>query len=290
MSANHRRIPGSPTYAAPSTAACGVRSSMSSVQQARYVDGALVDRINRSRDGVFILLRHRLLRHPYGFEGRDAIGEPFETDRPSVLVGGDSPVAELDARTARSAACVPTVVRHDLVGPSDDDFAEIAHALGPRVGHFRVEVPNGLRSTDWCAFRATPAKGPFSASGSTMVDQACWSSRLKASSSSRVVSTFSCDIARPVSPDLEAALAIPAPALVSGLDCPRGEASFSASDSWTNERRLTRLPHLAHLRRMPLPAAHQALPSHFAAHAASRIRSSCPQRSPCHPLFDAPLA
>src|SRR3954454_16260890 len=91
-----------------------------------------------------------------GFEGLVSIGEPFDANGPFVAVSRHEPVAKAHPHTARLAACLATDVRHDLVGSTVDDFAQLIHSLVPRAGHLAIEVPDSFRTPNRCPLRPLP--------------------------------------------------------------------------------------------------------------------------------------
>src|SRR5215213_9365343 len=92
----------------------------------------------------------RLLRQTGGFERLHPSGEPFGPEQFAVAVRIHSPVAELEIRAARLAACLATNVGDDPVRARVDDLCQFARATFPCGGcHLLIERPERFSASNW---------------------------------------------------------------------------------------------------------------------------------------------
>ena len=141
-------------------------------------------------------VRGRLLPQPHCFKSLGAVGEPLLANDGPVAERDQVPVVELDNRAACPSAHHGLQMGQDLVGPGNHEFNGIVARL-KSLDHLDIEIPNRFATATSASGQAPLAT--TSQSGSRRASQADRSPRSKASNDWRIRSTFSCDIARPVS-------------------------------------------------------------------------------------------
>ena len=106
-------MPAMPRYAPSVPARCGRNSDVGVNRSERIVQlvGLLdVRRLKDSAHDLHVLLRHRLLLQPHGFEGLLVLQEELGEDEAALTVGVEFGVAaSLPARRCARLACASTV-------------------------------------------------------------------------------------------------------------------------------------------------------------------------------------
>src|SRR5262245_4449201 len=100
-----------------------------------------------------VLLRHRLLLKPCGFEGIVPVREPLRTKDLPLPEGGDQPVIERNICAASPSTHVNLLTDQDFVGAGINDLGHVYRDLVERVHSPQVEVKSSLGTADHLAFR-----------------------------------------------------------------------------------------------------------------------------------------
>src|SRR3954447_7250180 len=107
------------------------------------------------RTNSHVLLRHRLLREPGGFEGGGAVRKPLFAEDLALAERSDNRVVEHDPCAARLSPCLSPTMAHDFVARGVDDLGVI-RAQPEGLGDTHIKVPGSLAPTNHTGFRPVP--------------------------------------------------------------------------------------------------------------------------------------
>jgi hypothetical protein len=189
--------PSGPATFPSSAAACGSNTT-SGPSQSLAASAASVERVGPLQKSLHVLLRHRLLPQPGGFEGVGLAQEVEGCDALPLPKLHDHPGGRVKRRAAVGAVTTNRRAdEHEI--PNISKLLVLDLEIGEGASDFPPPLTRTFETVVLLA-GARPVKlDLIRASVSAFASQASKSPRLKALFTRRTSSTFSCDIARPVS-------------------------------------------------------------------------------------------